>query len=68
MAESVNESLQPLVKKVLDSKPPIAKLIGFEMERITRGHAIAVLEAGLQHENPMGTLHGGVLCDVADAG
>jgi uncharacterized protein (TIGR00369 family) len=25
------------------------------------------LEAGEQHSNPMGTLHGGVLCDVADA-
>ena len=23
--------------------------------------------AGRQHANPMGTLHGGVLCDVADA-
>lgn len=46
MAESTNESLHPLVKKMLDSKPPIAKLIGFEVERITRGHAIAVLEAG----------------------
>jgi uncharacterized protein (TIGR00369 family) len=67
MAESANESLHPLVKKMLDSKPPIAKLIGFEVERITRGHAIAVLEAGPQHANPMGTLHGGVLCDVADA-
>ena len=25
------------------------------------------LEAGEQHSNPMGTIHGGVLCDVADA-
>ena len=24
-------------------------------------------EAGPQHTNPMGTLHGGVLCDIADA-
>jgi acyl-coenzyme A thioesterase PaaI-like protein len=24
-------------------------------------------EAGQQHANPMGTLHGGVLCDIADA-
>jgi uncharacterized protein (TIGR00369 family) len=52
---------------VLNSKPPIAQLIGFEVEKINRGHAIAVLEAGPQHANPMDTLHGGVLCDVADA-
>ncbi len=67
MADSANESPHPLVNKVLDSKPPIAKLIDFEVERVAPGHAIAVLEAGPQHANPMGTLHGGVLCDVADA-
>ena len=26
-----------------------------------------MLAAGLQHANPMGTLHGGILCDIADA-
>jgi uncharacterized protein (TIGR00369 family) len=66
MAESA-EDPHPLVKKVLNSRSPIAQLIGFEVEKINRGHAIAVLEAGPQHANPMGTLHGGVLCDVADA-
>jgi uncharacterized protein (TIGR00369 family) len=25
------------------------------------------LEAGEQHSNPMGTIHGGILCDLADA-
>ena len=25
------------------------------------------MDAGPQHANPMGTLHGGVICDVADA-
>jgi uncharacterized protein (TIGR00369 family) len=25
------------------------------------------MEAGPQHANPMGTLHGGVLCDLTDA-
>ena len=59
--------LHPLVEKVLDSKPPIASLIGFEVQRIGDGHATAFLESGPQHANPMGTLHGGVLCDLADA-
>ena len=26
-----------------------------------------VLDASTRHANPMGTLHGGVICDVADA-
>ena len=60
-------SSHPLIKKVLATKPPIAKLIGFDVEEISGGRAVGVLEAGLQHSNPMGTLHGGVLCDLADA-
>src|SRR5260370_8381916 len=62
-----SETVHPLVLKVLSSKPPIAELIGFNVEEIGDGHAIASLQSGPQHANPMGTLHGGVLCDVADA-
>jgi uncharacterized protein (TIGR00369 family) len=46
---------------------PIARLIGFEANEIADGRAIVTLVAGPQHANPMGTLHGGVLCDIADA-
>lgn len=46
---------------------PIARLIGFEAREIAAGRASVTLVAGPQHANPMGTLHGGVLCDIADA-
>jgi uncharacterized protein (TIGR00369 family) len=46
---------------------PIARLIGFEAKEIANGRATVTLAAGPQHANPMGTLHGGVLCDIADA-
>ena len=46
---------------------PIARLIGFETKEIGEGRAVIALAAGPQHANPMGTLHGGVLCDIADA-
>jgi uncharacterized protein (TIGR00369 family) len=46
---------------------PIARLIGFEAKDIGNGHATVVLSAGPQHASPMGTLHGGILCDIADA-
>jgi uncharacterized protein (TIGR00369 family) len=46
---------------------PIARLIGFEAKDIADGRATVTLAAGPQHANPMGTLHGGVLCDIADA-
>lgn len=61
------EAPHPLVQKVLDARPPIAELIGFEVVEIGDGHAVGSLQAGPQHANPMGTLHGGVLCDIADA-
>lgn len=57
----------PLIQKVLAEKPPIAKLIGFVIEGIENGRAVGSMEAGPQHANPMGTLHGGILCDLADA-
>src|SRR5258708_16293263 len=46
---------------------PISRLIGFEAKDIADGRATVVLAAGPQHANPMGTLHGGILCDIADA-
>ena len=45
----------------------VARLIGFETKEIADGHATVMLAAGPQHANPMGTLHGGILCDIADA-
>jgi uncharacterized protein (TIGR00369 family) len=34
---------------------------------LSNGRATVEFEANEQHANPMGTLHGGVLCDIADA-
>lgn len=45
----------------------VARLIGFEAKEIAVGRATVTLAAGPQHANPMGTLHGGILCDIADA-
>ena len=45
----------------------VARLIGFEAKDVADGHATVTLSAGPQHANPMGTLHGGILCDIADA-
>ena len=61
------EKPHPLVERVLDSKPPIARLIGFGVQKIGDGHAVSFMKSGPQHANPMGTLHGGVMCDLADA-
>ena len=46
---------------------PVGQLIGFRPTSIEPGLVVFELDAGPQHANPMGTLHGGILCDVADA-
>jgi len=46
---------------------PVGHLIGFETKEAADGRAVVTLVAGSQHANPMGTLHGGILCDIADA-
>ena len=57
----------PVIEKVLASRPAVAELIGFNVEEISDGHAVGLLQTGPQHANPMGTMHGGILCDLADA-
>ena len=47
--------------------PPVSGLIGFVLKSIEPGHAIFEMEADERHHNPMGTLHGGIYCDIADA-
>lgn len=47
--------------------PPAARLIGFTMDSIEPGRAVFSMQADERHANPMGTLHGGILCDLADA-
>ena len=47
--------------------PAIASLLGFTLREVEPGRAVIDFEADARHANPMGTLHGGVLCDIADA-
>jgi uncharacterized protein (TIGR00369 family) len=49
------------------SPPPIATLLRFALTPVGHGEAVVEFEASARHANPMGTLHGGVLCDIADA-
>lgn len=47
-------------------QPPIAALLGLRLTAVEPGRAVVELEASGSHSNPLGTLHGGVLCDLAD--
>jgi uncharacterized protein (TIGR00369 family) len=52
---------------VAEVPPPVAVLVGFDLVDVGEGTAEVAFRAGPEHANPMGTLHGGILCDVADA-
>jgi uncharacterized protein (TIGR00369 family) len=47
--------------------PAVADLVGFRIIEAELGRMVFTLEAAARHANPMGTLHGGIICDVADA-
>lgn len=48
--------------------PAIAKTLGFRMIAVDTGTSILEMDTKVDlHANPMGTIHGGVLCDLADA-
>src|SRR5262245_41196752 len=47
--------------------PPIAALLGFTLTSVGDGEATIELKVDERLANPMGTLHGGVLGDIADA-
>ena len=47
---------------------PIMKTLGFKLVEVGEGTACVQMEPKTElHSNPMGTIHGGVLCDIADA-
>src|SRR3954465_1606668 len=46
---------------------PAGRHIGFALREIEPGRALFVMDVDERHHNPMGTLHGGIYCDIADA-
>ena len=47
--------------------PPSADLLGFRMVSFSNGESRFEMDAGRRHHNPMGTVHGGILCTLADS-
>ena len=47
--------------------PPVAQLLGMRLVDVEDGRAVFELDTDRRFWNPMGTVHGGILCDLADA-
>ena len=59
-----------LLHRIIDGSepaPPVSQLVGLRMVAAEEGRVTFELDAGPQHASPPGTLHGGILCDLADA-
>jgi uncharacterized protein (TIGR00369 family) len=67
MPEEMYDILQRAMKAPTGLKAPIADFIGWKMTAIAPGRATMELDVDGRLANPMGTLHGGVLCDLSDA-
>ncbi|WKA56511.1 PaaI family thioesterase [Planococcus shixiaomingii] len=61
--------LERLQKMMTGEVPgaPVAQVLGFEVVEAEEGRVVIELEATERLHNPMGTLHGGILGDIADA-
>jgi uncharacterized protein (TIGR00369 family) len=64
----MSEMLERIRKMISNGKPimPIAQLLGFSVTSVDLGEAVIEMDISEHHANTMGTLHGGVICTVAD--
>lgn len=46
--------------------PPVGELVGMRLVEVAADRAVFEMNASRRHTNPMGTLHGGILCDLVD--
>ena len=46
--------------------PPVSQLLGMRLVEVEEGRAVFELDTDSRFWNPMGTVHGGILCDLAD--
>jgi uncharacterized protein (TIGR00369 family) len=54
------------IKRGEASAPPAVASLGIELEELERGRTVFSMVADELHENPMGTMHGGVVATLVD--
>jgi uncharacterized protein (TIGR00369 family) len=47
--------------------PPVAATLGFDVEEVEHGRVVFGMDPAEFHENPLGTVHGGVLATLLDS-
>lgn len=68
LTKYVNKQLSPDDVAPMLYPPAVANTLGFELVEVGEGSAVIEITTDpKKHGNPMGTIHGGILGDVADA-
>jgi uncharacterized protein (TIGR00369 family) len=47
--------------------PPVAQLLGFAIERVDEGNVVFSMDPLEAHQNPLGTVHGGIISTLLDS-
>ena len=63
---SLRDKLQAM-KEGKAEWPPIMKTLGMNVVKVGKGKAVITMQIDQRFHNPMGTLHGGIMTDLADA-
>lgn len=62
--------LREKLQAIFDGKakpPPISATLGMKLVKYGEGRAMMSMSVGKRFHNPMGSLHGGIMTDIADA-
>jgi len=66
MVPSLRSTLEAIMSG--RAKPPrISLTLGMKIAKVSEGKATMTMAVGRRFHNPMGTLHGGIITDLADA-
>jgi uncharacterized protein (TIGR00369 family) len=65
----MNEKMKLILDTMIKGKwrAPAGELVGYKLVEYGEGRAVFQMTADKRHHNPMGGVHGGILCDFADA-
>ncbi len=64
--ESLQEFLEGWQSGAIDP-PPVTEFVGIKLLSYESGSCTMEMTTDRRHFNPMGIVHGGILCDLADA-
>ena len=60
------EQLQAIARGDI-APPPVAAVLGFNIDTVERGRIVFSVAHDEMHENPMGTMHGGIVATLVDS-